>query len=106
MDIGGCKEVLILNEQDGDFFRRYFDREEITGDRIEAWRQVISENASFSDVLGSLTFALKKIYGLTLFSGREHVKRCLSWFGLDYSLRPGTWDFTYTLEIKDGFGKH
>ena len=78
MDIRGCKEILILNEQDGDFFRRYFDREEVTGDKIEAWRQVISENASFSDVKGSLTFALKKINGSSLISGREHVKRSLS----------------------------
>ncbi len=105
LDTRGCKEILILNEQDGDFFRRYFDREEVTGDRIEAWRHVISENASFSDVLGSLTFALKKINGSSLISGREHVNRCLSWSGLDYSLRPGTQDFTYTLEITDGFGK-
>jgi len=106
LDTRGCKEILILNEQDGDFFRRYFDGEEVTGDRIEAWRQVISENASFSDVKGSLRFALKKINGSSLFSGREHVKRCLSWSGLNYSLRPGTRDFTYTLEIKDAFGKN
>lgn len=106
LDTRGCKEILILNEQDGDFFRRYFDGEEITGDRIEAWKPVISENASFSDVLGSLTFALKKINGSSLISGREHVKRCLSWSGLNYSLRPGNRDFTYTAEIKDGFGKN
>ncbi len=106
LDTRGCKEILILNEQDGDFFRRYIDREEITGDRIEAWRQVISENASFSDVKGSLTFALKKINGSSLISGREHVNRCLSWSGLNYSLRPGTRDFTYTLEITDVFSKN
>ncbi|HEY9207355.1 MAG TPA: hypothetical protein VIO58_15700 [Candidatus Methanoperedens sp.] len=106
LDTRGCKEILILNEQDGDFFRRYFDGEEVTGDRIEAWRQVNSEKASFSDVRGSLTFALAKINGSSLISGREHVKRCLSWSGLDYSLGPGTRDFTYTLEITDGFGKH
>lgn len=106
LDTRGCKEILILNEQDGDFFRRYFDGEEVTGDKIEAWRQVISENASFSDVKGSLTFALKKINGSSLISGREHVKRCLSWSGLNYSLRPGTRDFSYTLEITDGFGEN
>ncbi len=106
MEIRGCKEILILNEQYGDFFRRYFDGEEITGDRIEAWRQVTSDKASFSDIKGSLMFALKKINGSSLISGREHVKRCLSWYGLDYSLRPGTRDFTYTLEIMDGFGKN
>jgi len=106
LDTRGCKEILILNEQDGDFFRKYFDGEEITGDKIEAWRQVISENASFSDVLGSLAFALKKINGSSLIAGREHVKRCLSWSGLDYSLRPGTRDFTYTLEITDVFGEN
>ncbi|MCX9025371.1 MAG: hypothetical protein OIN85_04655 [Candidatus Methanoperedens sp.] len=106
LDTRGCKEILILNEQDGDFFRKYFDREEVTGDKIEAWRKVISENASFSDVKGSLTFALKKIKGSSLISGREHVKRCLSWSGLDYSLRPGTRDFNYTIEIKDVFNKN
>ncbi len=106
LDTRGCKEILILNEQDGAFFRRYFDGEEVTGDRIEAWKQVISENASFSDVLGSLTFALKKINGSSLISGREHVKRCLSWSGLDYSLRPGNREFTYTLEITDAFSKN
>jgi hypothetical protein len=106
LDTRGCKEILILNEQDGDFFRRYFDGEEVTGDKIEAWRQVISENASFSDAKGSLMFALKKINGSSLFSGREHVKRCLSWSGLNYSLRPGTQDFTYTLEIRDAFSEN
>ncbi|MGB8215753.1 MAG: hypothetical protein WCE94_00465 [Candidatus Methanoperedens sp.] len=106
LDTRGCKEILILNEQDGDFFRRYFDREEVIGDRIEAWRKVISENASFSDVKGSLTFALKKINGSSLISGREHVKRCLSWSGLDYSLRPGTRDFSYTIEITDAFSEN
>ncbi len=106
LDTRGCKEILILNEQDGDFFRRYFDGEEVTGDRIEAWKQVISENASFSDVKGSLTFALKKINGSKLVSGREHVKGCLSWSGLDYSLRQGTRDFSYTVEIKDGVSKN
>ncbi len=29
LDTRGCKEILILNEQDGDFFRRYFDTEEV-----------------------------------------------------------------------------
>ncbi len=106
LDTGGCKEILILNEQDGDFFRKYFDGEEVTGDRIEAWRQVNSENASFSDVEGSLTFALRKKNDSSLIAGREYVKRCLSWSGLNYSLRPGTRDFTYTLEIKDGFGEN
>ncbi len=105
LDTRGCKEILILNEQDGDFFRKYFDREEVTGDRIEAWNQVVSEQAHFSDNNGSITFALKKINGSSLISGREHVKRCLSWSGLNYSLRPGTRDFTYTLEIKDVLGK-
>jgi|Deesub1362A_J573_1020465.scaffolds.fasta_scaffold00021_72 hypothetical protein len=101
LDKSGCEEILILNEQDSSFFRRYFDTSglELFGRQIGAWEKVEADEASFSDINGHLTFSLKRLDQATLFRGWEEVKGRFSWAGLGYSLKPNISTFTYLVKI-------
>jgi len=93
-----CKEILILNEQGDNFFRKYSDSSgKILFDyKIEAWEKVSAEYASLSDLSGQLSFSLKNVGG-SLFRGREFVLDRFCWSGLVFALNPKVRYFDYNI---------
>ena len=96
-----CKEILILNEQGANFFRKYSDSsgKTLLNDKIEAWEKVSAEYASMSDLSGQLSFSLKNVGG-SLFRGREFVPQRFCWSGLAFALNPEIRYFEYNIVLE------
>jgi len=101
LDMTGCQEILILNEQGATFFSKQKDADGtvLCGRKIGAWRRVDAEQAEFSDAEGNIGFSLEKRNGAILYCGWEHVKDRLSWAGMTYALNPRTSRFSYDIRI-------
>ena len=99
-----CKQILLLNEQGSNFFRKYVDSDglALSDQNIGAWAIVKAEEASLSDFAGSLTFTLGKVKANTaqLFRGWESTRGRFSWAGLSYSLRPEMVVFDYIIKLR------
>jgi hypothetical protein len=101
LELNGCEEILILNEQGATFFNKYSDSDGTTlfNEQIGAWQPVTANEASLSDAGENLTFTLTKNSG-TLFRGFEKVRRRFSWAGLSYSLPPQSSTFDYVIGLR------
>ena len=101
LEIDGCQEILILNEQGSTFFRKYFDTSglRLFDEKIGAWEMVRAEEASLSDEKETLTFTLRNRDASALFRGWEKTRGRFSWAGLGYSLRPTLFTFDYVIKL-------
>ena len=97
-----CKEVVLLNEQGASFFRKYTDSDGLTlcDGQIGAWVPVNADEASLSNVGGTLSFSLRKTHEAVFFRGREKIRNRYSWVGLGYSLYPTRSALTYIIRLK------
>lgn len=97
----GCEEIAILNEQGASFCRRYTDSSglDLVDEKIGAWEKVEAEEASFSNMDGTLAFTLTAHRDAVLYRGRESIDGILSWAGLAYSLGPATTRFSYSIRV-------
>lgn len=97
----GLTEIVVMNEQGARHFDRYHDEDgiELEGRRIEPWREVTAEEATFAGSAHDVAFSLRRLNGALLFAGRELVGTRLAWSGFGYSLPPATRRFAYDITI-------
>jgi hypothetical protein len=95
-------EVVIMNEQGGNYFDHYQDSSGLSlhGSEIGCWDEVTAKEASFISSAHKLAFALKQVNGATLYRGRELVGTRLAWSGFGYSFPPANGRFNFELNIK------
>ncbi len=108
VDMTGCQEILILNEQGATFFRKFRNGNSILLDKkIGAWTRVDAEVAEFSDLEDHISFSIGKREGAIMCCGWEQVKDRFSWAGITFSLSPKTLVFDYTIQLRNGIiGNH
>jgi hypothetical protein len=95
------QKVFVLNEQSAGFFRKYSDanRASLIDRQIGAWDNVDSDWACLTDLQGRVGYRLWNVNGSVLRRGRETMKNCLDWVGLDYEVNPHREVFEYKIEI-------
>jgi len=95
------QKVFVLNEQSTSFFRKYSDADHssLVDKQIGAWDAVGSEWACLMNLQGRIGYRLWKVNGSVLRRGRESMKNCLNWVGLDYEVDPDRKVFEYKIEI-------
>jgi len=95
------QKVFVLNEQSASFFRKYSDADHssLVDKQIGAWDAVCSEWACLMNLQGRIGYRLWKVNGSVLRRGRESMKNCLDWVGLDYEVDPDRKVFEYKIEI-------
>ncbi|MCW3996428.1 MAG: hypothetical protein NWE98_09835 [Candidatus Bathyarchaeota archaeon] len=100
--LGGCSEVLLLNEQGSSTFKKYIDISglNLEGNRIGAWDQVAAPQAWLLSQTGHVSFSLQNRGGALLFRGWESTKNRFSWAGLSYMLKPQNGTFDYWIGLK------
>lgn len=98
------KKVFILNEQSASFFRRYHDSHgaALVDGQIGAWDNVNAEWACFTDAQGQVGFRLWQAKDAVFRRGREIMRDCLDWAGLDYEVNPDIEVFEYRIELVEG----
>ena len=98
------RKVFVLNEQSAAFFRKYFDPHGscLMDKQIGAWDRVDSGWACLTDLRGKVGFRLWNVEGGVLRRGRETMKSCLDWAGLDYEVKPDVAVFEYKIEVLGG----
>jgi hypothetical protein len=96
-----CKELVLLNEQGASFFRKYQDSNglKLWDSSVGAWVSVDADEASLSNVEGTLAFSVKKKRDAKLFRGREKIRSRYSWVGLGYRVHPEALTFTYNIRF-------
>jgi len=67
--------------------------------QIGAWDIVDSDWACLTDLQGRVGYRLWGVKGSVLRRGRETMKNCLDWVGLDYEVNPHREVFEYRIEI-------
>jgi hypothetical protein len=99
LNLQGCQEVLILNEQGSTVFKNYQDSTglKLVGNKIGAWNMVVANEAFLFCLPRNLKFGLRKAEGAMLFRGWEMTKNRFSWTGLSYSINPNKSTFDYTI---------
>jgi hypothetical protein len=104
LELAQCKEILILNEQDSTFFRRYADSAGLLlfDRQIGAWTKIVANEASFADSEQTLKFVMKNKPSTPLFRGWEKTKDRFCWAGLAYSLTPVISTFQYSIKLSLG----
>ena len=102
LKIGGCEEILVLNEQGSNIFQKYADTSGLTlvCNGIGAWDAVAARRASLLSPTGHVSFSLHNSKDATLFRGWERTRNRFSWAGLSYSLRPNRGTFQYSIQVK------
>ena len=95
------KRVFILNEQSASFFRRYRDSQGtvLVDGQIGAWDNVNAEWACFTDAQGQVGFRLWQAKDAVFRRGRETMRDCLDFAGLDYEVNPDSESFEYRIEL-------
>jgi len=95
------QKIFVLNEQGSRFYRRYNDSNgtKLVDKEIGAWETVKTEWASITDLQGRVGFRLWKKENAILRRGREFLKDCRDWIGLDYEINPHMATFEYEIEI-------
>jgi hypothetical protein len=95
------QKLFVLNEQSAGFFRRYSDARQMSlvDKQIGAWDTVHSEWACLTDLQEHIGYKMWKVNGGVLRRGRETMKNCLDWVGLDYEVDPDREVFEYKIEI-------
>ncbi len=95
------EKILMSNEQSARYFRRYSDSNgmELIDRQIGGWGKVDAVWASITDLQGRVGFRLWDVRNSVLCRGREFLKGCLDWIGLDYEIDPRKATFEYEIEI-------
>lgn len=90
-------EIIFMNELGAHYFTRYHDSDGTTlnGPAIGSWSEITAQEATLSDPVRGLSFAVARIPGARLFRGRELAPGRLAWAGFAHSLLPGVQTFTY-----------
>jgi hypothetical protein len=102
VDLTQCREILVLNEQGGSFFRRIRSGDLVSQDKeIGAWVKSVSGFAEFSDFGGRVSFSVERKGSGILYVGWEQVKGRFSWAGINFGLSPKTLMFNYTIRLKE-----
>jgi hypothetical protein len=103
LEMVGCREILLLNEQGASFFTKYSDSHglSLSEEQISGWKLVTAENASLSNQAETLKVTLTNKKPACLFRGREKTKNRFCWSGLSYSLNPPQTKFTYDIQIQE-----
>jgi hypothetical protein len=96
------QKIFVLNEQSASFFRRYSDAHHarLVDKQIGAWDDVDSDWACLTDLQGRVGYRLWGVDGSVLRRGRETMKNCMNWVGLDYEVDPHRDVFEYKIEIR------
>jgi len=91
LELHGCREILLLNEQGSNYFRKYTDTDglKLFDEKIGAWEIVRAKEATLSDDKDALEFTLERITGR------------FSWAGLSYSLHPKRGAFDYVIKLAE-----
>ncbi len=101
VDMTSCQEILILNEQGANFFRKNRNDNAVSYDKkVGPWIRVGAGQAEFSDLGERISFSLEKKDCATLYCGWEQVKDRFSWAGMTYALNPKTLVFNYTIRLQ------
>jgi hypothetical protein len=102
IDLEGCLEFLVLNEQGANTFGCYTDTDglRLNGARMGAWDLVSAKGATLTNPDGSLAFSLEHKSSAKLFRGWEKTRNRFSWAGLSYSLQPSRSRFDYVISVK------
>jgi hypothetical protein len=95
------KRIFMLNEHGSRYFRRYSDNNDIllVDKQIGAWEKVEAEWASITDSQGRVGFRLWNVENSVLRRGREYLRDCLDWVGLDYEVDPRLTYFDYVIDL-------
>ncbi|UCD73200.1 MAG: hypothetical protein JSW01_00735 [Candidatus Bathyarchaeota archaeon] len=95
------KRIFLLNEHGSKYFRRYSDTNNtlLVDRQIGAWEKVEAEWASITDLQGRIGFRLWNLENSILRRGREYLKNCLDWIGLDYEVDPESTCFDYMIDL-------
>ena len=95
------KRIFVLNEQSASFFRKYQDSHgtELVDGQIGAWDNVKAEWACFTDAREQVGFRLWQAKNAVFRRGRETMRDCLDWAGLDYEVNPDFEKFEYRIEL-------
>ena len=103
LEMPGCREILLLNEQGASFFTKYSDSNDqsLSEQQICGWKLVAAKNASLSNQAETLKFTLTNQKPALLFRGREKTKNRFCWVGLSYSLSPPQTRFNYEIQIQE-----
>lgn len=98
------KKIFVLNEQSASFFPRYTDSngKNFVDKQMGAWDIVKAESACLTDLRGQTGYRLWNIHDCVLRRGRETMKNCLDWSGLDYEVNPQKEVLNYKIEILGG----
>ncbi len=101
LDMNGCREILILNEQGASFFRKYSDTNGLVllDDQIGAWESTDAEEVFLFNLNETVGFALKSKQEAKLLRGREQIRGRYSWVGFSYSLPPQVTTFRYSIKL-------
>jgi hypothetical protein len=100
LDLSGCEEFLVLNEQGANKFRKYQDPQtNLKCRKIGAWETVKAKQASL--INDSVAFTVEKQVDATLFRGWELTKNRFCWAGLSYSIKPNKKTFNYTIKLTE-----
>ncbi len=101
VNLQGCQEVLLLNEQGSSIFQKYVDSSgrNLLGNKIGAWDQVEADSAALQSFKGNLGFGLHSVGGSSMYRGWEHTRHRFSWAGLSYSLPPNNGVFCYSIDL-------
>ena len=104
LEKGQPQKLFVLNEQSASFFRKYSDAHQMSlvGKQIGAWDTVDSEWACLTDLQERVGYRMWNVNGSVLRRGRETMKNCLDWVGLDYEVDPDREVFEYKIEILGG----
>jgi hypothetical protein len=99
----GYLEVVFLNEQGGNTFRKYTDINSILIDQeIGAWTKVDVKNATFSDLKDEVSFTVTRPENTGFYRGREFIQGRLSWAGLAVSFNSFN-RLEYNIGINENF---
>ena len=100
------QKIFVLNEQSASFFRKYSDAQHtsLIDEQIGAWDAVDADWACLTDLQGKVGYRLWNVNGSVLRRGREIMKNCMDWVGLDYEVNPHRGTFEYKIEILGATG--
>ena len=95
------RKIYVLNEQSASFFRRCADSQDsvLVDGQIGAWDTIDADWACLTDLKGRIGFRLWNVGGCVFRRGRETMKNCLDWSGLDYEIDPKSEVFEYRIDL-------
>lgn len=101
LSLGGCRELLMLNEQGSSFFSTYTDSDgnSFLGNQIGPWDRVAACSAWLQSVGGRLRFGVSSRPGALLYRGFERTRKRFSWAGLSYAIGPNVEKFSYSINL-------